>query len=131
ALVRNPSFEDNTITTFPGYGPVNEWTGMSGVNALGVNNGGPFHDNGVYPDRTQIGFKQGNGPVSHEISGLVPNQRYWLQVRYNIRNCCGTFSQNMIVRFDGVELETISGIQAVGSDNPYHSRTFVFTAAAE
>jgi hypothetical protein len=131
ALVRNPSFEENTITAFPGYGAVNEWAGMSGVNALGVNNGGPFHDNGVYPDRSQIGFKQGNGPVSQQISGLVPNERYWLQFRYNIRNCCGTFSQNMIVRFDGVELEMVSGIQAVGSDNPYNARTFVFTPAAE
>lgn len=130
-FVRNPSFEDNTITAFPGYGPVLEWEGASGVNVLGVNSGGPFHDNGVYPDRNQIGFKQGNGAVRQEIKGLTPGQSYWLQLRYNIRNCCGTFVQNMVVRFDGVDLETINGIQAVGGDNPYRSRSFTFTPAGE
>lgn len=130
AHVRNPSFEDNTITTYPGYGAVEAWEGASGVNSMGVSGGGPFHDNGVYPDGSNIGFRQGAGVVSQEIAGLTPGERYWLQLRYNVRNCCGDFVQNMTVRFDGVEIGLVEGIRPVGADNPYRSRTFEFTPAA-
>ncbi len=66
ALVRNPSFEDNPAPGYPGYGAILSWTGPSGLNT----SAGPFHDNGVIPDRNQIAFIQGSSVLSQTINGL-------------------------------------------------------------
>jgi hypothetical protein len=124
-FLANPSFENNFIATFPGYGAIAAWQGGSGVN----NANGPFHDNGVVPDRAQIGFIQGTGRVSQTINGLVAGKQYWLQFRYNVRNCCvGTI--DLTTRFDGVDLDTVSAIAPVGGTNAYFFRQVVFTPAA-
>jgi hypothetical protein len=124
-FLANPSFENNFNATFPGYGPIATWQGGSGVN----NANGPFHDNGLVPDRAQIGFIQGSGTLSQMINGLVPGKQYWLQFRYNVRNCCGG-TIDLTTRFDGADLDTVNAIAPVGGSNPYLFRQLVFTPAA-
>ncbi|TMP96861.1 MAG: hypothetical protein E6L09_14365, partial [Verrucomicrobia bacterium] len=124
-LIANSSFEDNSIATFPGYGAIDSWQGPSGVNSAN----GPFHDNGVVPDRAQIGFIQGSGTLAQTINGLVAGKQYWLQFRYNARNCCGG-SIDLTARFDGTDLDTVTAIAPVGGSNPYYFRQAVFTPAA-
>lgn len=115
SFVRNPSFESNPAGGFPGYGTIDAWTGGSGLNK----SGGPFHDNGVIPDREQIAFIQVNGVLSQEIANLTPNKEYWLQFRYNVRNCCGG-TIDLTVRFAGNDLGTIQQISPVGGPNDYY-----------
>ena len=122
-LLKNPSFEEIYIPAFPGYSSVNQWTGGSGVNE----SGGPFHDNGVIPDRSRIGFMQGAAILSQTINGLEPGKKYWLQFRYNSRN--GPLP-DLTVRFDGVDLDVITGISQVGAQNSYYSRNVVLIPAA-
>ncbi|MDH7502688.1 MAG: DUF642 domain-containing protein [Verrucomicrobiota bacterium] len=129
SFVSNPSFESNYNTAWPHYGAVDGWdrTGGGGVNQ----SDGPFHDNGAIPDRARIAFMQGNGVMSQTITGLVPNKQYWVQVRYNVRNCCGDRTVGMTVRFDGIDLGTVDNITAVGGTENYRSRNFVFTPTAD
>lgn len=108
SLVKNASFESNGAGPFPGYGDILGWTrsGGSGLNRADgpTNPAGPFGDNGLVPDREQVAFLQGNGSLSQQINGLTPGRNYWLQFRYNARNCCGERSQTLTVRFAGKEL---------------------------
>jgi hypothetical protein len=121
--VRNPSFEENYNPTFPSYGPINEWTAIPGGNT-GVNEaGGPFHDNSSIPDRTRIGFHQGNGGISQLINGLTAGQQYWLQFRYNKRQ--GGL-MGLSTRFGGAEIDNIPSIPVAGA-NSYHFRNIIFT----
>jgi hypothetical protein len=89
--------------------------------------GGPFHDNGVIPDRSRIGFMQGAAVLSQTINGLEAGKKYWLQFRYNSRN--GPLP-NLTVRFDGLDLDVITGISQVGAQNSYYSRNVVFVPSA-
>jgi hypothetical protein len=128
SLVANPSFEQNYNPTWPHYGPIDGWTQIPGGNT-GVNEAdGPFHDNGVIPDRRRIGFNQGGGGISQMISGLIPGQQYWLQFRYNKRQG-GTMG--LTTRFAGAVIDTIPSITPVGGTNPYHYRQVVFTPASD
>lgn len=125
SYVLNPSFEDNSLPAFPGYGPVADWTGGSGVNTASQ----PFADNGGIPDRGQVVFIQGPGVLSQEIGGLQIGRSYWVQFGYNTRNCCTPPEQaplHLAVHFGGVELGVISNIVA-GS---YRPATFRFVSAA-
>ncbi len=122
-IVRNPSFEQNYNPTWPHYGPVNEWEGGSGVNG----GDGPFHDNGPIPDRARIAFLQTTQTISQQIRGLEPGKNYWLQVRYNSRNCCGGEVPDMTVSVDGTPLGTEESIQP--ANGPYYFRNFEFVAA--
>jgi hypothetical protein len=124
-FLANSSFENNFIATFPGYGAIASWQGGSGVN----NVNGPFHDNGVVSDRAQIGFIQGSGTLSQTVNGLVAGKQYWLQFRYNVRNCCGG-TIDLTTRFDGIDLDTVTAIAPVGGANPYYFRQVLFTPAA-
>jgi len=120
ALVRNPSFEANAAGAYPGYGAIADWNGPSGLN----NSNGPFHDNSQIPDRAQIAFVQGSGTLSQQITGLEPNKDYWLQFRYNVRNCCGG-TMDLAVRFAGADLLNVAGIQP-SLASPYQSANVVF-----
>ena len=125
SFVLNPSFEDNSLPAFPGYGTIDDWIGGSGVNAATQ----PFADNGGIPDRSQVGFIQGAGNLSQAIGGLTPGQPYWLQFGYNTRNCCGDpglFPLHLTVRFGGVEIGTVSNLTA----GAYQPATFRFTPAS-
>lgn len=123
SLVRNPSFESSPAPAGVGYGEILTWTGGSGLNKAA----GPFHDNGVVPDREQIAFLQGNKTLSQPIAGLKPGQAYWLQFRYNARNCCGGGTADLTVKFEGKTLTTIPKITAVGEQNPYLFQNVEFT----
>jgi hypothetical protein len=115
SFVRNPSFESNLAGNFPGYGSIDSWVGGSGLNNLT----GPFHDNGQLPDRKQIGFLQGANTLSQAIANLVPGKRYWVQFRYNTRNCCGG-SLGFAVRFNDIDILTVDGVTPVLSPNQYY-----------
>jgi hypothetical protein len=91
---------------------------------------GPFHDNGQIPDRKQIGFIQGNGALSQTLVNLVPGKHYWVQFRYNIRNCCGNPSVGLVVRLNDVDLLTVDSIAPVLSPNEYNYGQAEFTADA-
>lgn len=127
SFVRNPSFEGNPAGAFPGYGSINAWTGGSGLNKRNAD--GPFADNGVIPDREQVAFVQGGSTLSQQVLGLTPGKLYWLQFRYNVRNCCAGGTMDLGVRFDGVDLTAIPTIAPVGGDNPYYVGHVEFTPA--
>ncbi len=114
AFVRDPSFEETPRPEGVGYGEIAAWQGGSGIN-----DGGPFGDNGSIPDRAQIAFTQGGKGLSQEISGLDPDKQYWVQFFYNARNCCGG-TIGLTVNFDDEPLRTIAEVKPVGAANPYH-----------
>lgn len=127
SLLRNPSFEDNYPLIFPHYGPISGW---SGAERTGVSRGdGPFHDNGAIPDRSQVAFLQGTTFLAQPIEGLEPGRPYWLQFRYNARNCCGG-TIGFAVRFDGNTLGIFSPVTPVGNANPYQVANLVFVPTA-
>jgi hypothetical protein len=125
-FVRNPSFEANPVPGPPGYGSIESWTGGSGLNNLI----GPFHDNGQVPDRKQIGFIQNSGSLSQTLVNLVPGKHYWVQFRYNIRNCCNNPSVGLVVRLNDFDLLTVDSIAPVLSPNEYNFGQAEFTADA-
>jgi len=74
-FVQNPSFESNFNSTWPHYGPIDLWSGGSGVNE----SSGPFHNTPTQiPDQGRVGFIQGNGSIRQTITGLTPGSQYWL-----------------------------------------------------
>ncbi|MBI4326229.1 MAG: hypothetical protein HY674_13340 [Chloroflexi bacterium] len=126
SFVLNSSFESTEAPGGVGYGAILAWVGGSGLNKAA----GPFHDNGVIPDRDQIAFLQGAATLSQQISGLTPGQNYWLQFYYNIRNCCPPntpdFSMDLSVKFAGKEVAKIEKIAPVGEQNPYYFKNIEF-----
>ena len=125
SFVLNPSFEDNSLPAFPGYGQIDDWLGGSGVNDATQ----PFADNGSIPDRAQVAVIQGAGILSQVIGGLTPGQPYWVQFGYNTRNCCSPAESNPLhvtVRYGGTEIGSVSNITAGG----YQAATLRFTPGA-
>ena len=128
-FVRNPSFEANSNPTFPGYGPIASWSSEGGGNT-GLNDAaGPFHDNGLIPDRGQVALLQISKIIRQDIVNLTAGSRYWLQFYYNVRNCCGG-TIDLTVRFAGSPLQTFSAIQPVLGTNAYHFAQLEFTATS-
>lgn len=133
ALVRNPSFELNSIPAFPGYGAIEAWEaagpGQSGVNDVTQ----PFANNGIIPDQRQVAFLQvisGTESLSQQINRLIPGQRYWLQFQYNARSSVSVAPVSLEACFDGQVLHTVANVQPVGAGQPYVSVTAPFTATA-
>ena len=127
SLVKNPSFDSAPAPASPGYGDILGWTGGSGVNT----SAGPFFDNGLVPDRTQVGFVQGSKTLSQDISGLTPGQSYWLQFYYNAREFGTDWTLDLSVKFAGQELAHISSITAVGAGLPFYETNIVFTPTGD
>ena len=125
--IRNPSFESNTNSGV-GYGPIDNWTGGSGVNPTSTGTQ-PFADNGNLPDNRQIGFIQGPGAVEQTISGLEVGQEYLLEVYYNARNCCGA-SPAITVELDDTELFESTRVDPVGTGEDYYVADIPFTATS-
>lgn len=126
SFVLNPSFELNYNPTFPGYSTINNWTGGSGVNE----STGPFHNPGTpIPDGVRVAFQQGSGTMSQIISGLTPGKRYWIQLHYDARNCCGG-TVDLSVRWNGSELAQIGNIQPSSGGAAYKFRNIPLEAAA-
>lgn len=136
SFVKNPSFESTVAPAFPGYGPIVGWlgTGSTGINrTAGPNDpAGPFGDNGLVPDREQVGFIQGGGSLSQQITGLVPGRNYWLQFRYNARACCEERSQALMVRFGGKVLASYPDLTPVADagEVDYYSASLPFVPDA-
>jgi hypothetical protein len=127
SFVLNPSFESNYNDGFPHYGPIDDWTGGSGVNEQP----GPFHNVATpIPDQTRIGFMQGSTQLSQEIQGLKPGRQYWIQFFYDARNCCGG-TIDLVTRFNDRDLDKVTNVKAATGGAPYYSRTVPFTPDAE
>lgn len=92
----NPGFQADDYANFPGYngggnpGQPAGWlqTGGGGVNGVDLGAGAAFAD-GTTMDGTRVGFIQGTGSISQEISGLTPGRQYYFQGYFRGRNCCG------------------------------------------
>jgi hypothetical protein len=65
--------------------------------------------------------------MSQEIGGLKPGKNYWLQFRYNARNCCGG-TIDLTVRFGEKELIRIPDVRPVGEtgESAYHFQNISF-----
>ncbi|PYK98169.1 MAG: hypothetical protein DME19_13550 [Verrucomicrobia bacterium] len=123
SLVQNPSFELSYQPVSPHYGWPDFWIAYGSY--VGVNRAdGPFQNNGLVPDRSQVAFIQGQATAGLEqiINGLVPGKKYWLQFRYNAVECCPSLS----IRFDRNELDRMDSIQPVGGTNAYYFRNVSF-----
>ena len=122
-IVSNGSFEADDVPEWPGYGPITGWTGGSGIN-----DGGPFGDNGVIPDGAKLGFIQGTKALSQQLTGLEAGAEYVLAFYYNARNCCGG-TTGFTVSVGGEELGSVSDVEPVGGENAYNSASYNFVAA--
>ena len=127
SLIRNPSFELNYPDSWPHYGPIDSWTGgeWTGVNRAND----PFQDNGAVPDRAQVAFIQGSLALGQDLTGLDPARSYWLQFRYNARNCCGG-TIGFKVTFAGQQIAAFPAVAPVGNGNPYASAQVAFQPSA-
>ena len=112
-----------TCPEWPGYGAITAWTGGSGIN-----DGGPFGDNGVIPDGAKLGFIQGTKALSQQLTGLEAGAEYVLAFYYNARNCCGG-TIGFTVSVGGEELGSVSDVEPVGGENAYNSASYYFVAA--
>ncbi len=118
SLITNPSFEIDPLVAFPGYRAITGWTATGGT---GINDAsGPFHDNSVIPDREKVALVQGTQSIFQTIEGLTPGATYWLEFRYNTRNCCGDKSQELIVFWDDEEILYVADVQPA-ADSGYHT----------
>lgn len=136
-LVKNPSFENSIPASFPFYGAIDDWNNAGGGGGVNEANG-PFHNGGTaIPDGSRVGFHQGGGTVSQEITGLTSGKRYWIQFRYDAR--LGS-DLDLAVKFStinqgGAMDETLATIlkpkPATTTGSPYYSRTVPFTPDAE
>jgi hypothetical protein len=128
SLVQNPSFEGNYNDQLPHYSAVDNWPGASGVNEAA----GPFHNGGTpIPDQSRVGFKQGSGDVSQDITGLTAGKQYWIQFSYDARNCCGG-TIDIVTKFADAELDRIANVRpAILSSKPYYTRSVPFVAASD
>ena len=122
-IVSNGSFEADDVPEWPGYGAITGWEGGSGIN-----DGGPFGDNGVIPDGAKLGFLQGTKALSQQLTGLEAGAEYVLAFYYNARNCCGG-TIGFTVSVGGEELGSVSDVEPVGGENPYNSASYSFVAA--
>ncbi len=145
AFVINPSFESNLDTNdppqsagapmgWPYYSPIDGWNSANGgVNDLVYDAGGPFHNAGTpVPDGQRVGFRQGAGAVSQDITGLTPGKRYWIQFRYDARSGSDL---DVAVKFSTTtqggamdeQLDFIPKVKpAIGTHSPYYTRTVPF-----
>ena len=126
AFVRNPSFESNYNETWPHYGAVDDWSGSSGVN----DSSGPFHNGGTaVPDRERVGFKQGVGDVTQDISGLISGETYWLQFFYDGRTGGGA-SESLVVKINDTEIGRVADLKP-SINKSYHFMSAPFTAPGD
>ncbi|MDB6131919.1 MAG: hypothetical protein JWM59_162 [Verrucomicrobiales bacterium] len=123
-LVQNPSFEGPYNPTWPHYGSADSWAGANGTN----DNTGPFHNTGTaVPDQGLVGFKQGTGSVTQDISGLDPTKKYWLQYFYDAR---ANSLLDLTVKWDDAVIDSVGSV-IPSTTQAYRFRNVPFTPAAE
>jgi len=153
AFVQNPSFEFNCQTNYPYYyscanttvpcTPISAdfWTGGSGtlqLVALAEAAGNSVGQAGAWgtlvtealPDRDRVGYQQGGGTISQEITNLVAGEQYWLQFWYEGRNCCGG-TMNMTVTMGGASIGDFNSIQLDASGYLFANLAFTATNDTE
>lgn len=82
-VLNNGGFEGGTLNGFPGYGPVQSWSG-SGL--TGNNDAtGPFNNGAPIREGSRVGFVQGNGSLSQTVTGLEPGKSYTVHYLENER----------------------------------------------
>ncbi|HAQ99775.1 MAG TPA: hypothetical protein DCR61_10530 [Verrucomicrobiales bacterium] len=127
SIVRNASFESNEAPGGVGIGSIVSWNGGTGLNLAT----GPFHDNGVIPDRRQVAVLQGSQSLSQEIEGLMPGESYWIQFNYNARDCCGG-TIGLSVQYNGEALWSIEDVLPASADGleTYYFQNVSFTPSS-
>ncbi len=132
--IPNPSFEDNSFATLPGYISLNSqivgWTAYP-EERVGLNpaSGSPFADNGAIPDGNNVAFIQsseGWSWLATTISDLTPDTTYKVTFRENSR---GGNTPNLKVTIDGTEMVWMT-VYSAGGLNAYWYVAFEFTATA-
>ena len=126
--ITNFSFESNSAIG-SGYGAINGWTAIGGgtigggSHGVGLNNSsGPFANNGVIPDGTQVAFLQTNGSadttLAQTINGLTIGDQYVISFYDNSR--AGFTAPTLNVSFGGQAIAAPQTVNSVGGTNPYH-----------
>ncbi len=134
-LVANPSFEDNSISTYPGYGAINGWTSTNLANTGLNTSSGPFATGTNVPDGGQVAFIQSNfttgstgESLSQSLSGLIPGEQYWFQLFYNARQ--NYSSPILSVSYGNQTLATVAGIPTNNPDYTFLNVPFTPTASS-
>jgi hypothetical protein len=135
----NPSFEVDSFATYPGYvsdnGPITGWNslGNHGINPISDGQR-PFADNGTIPDRRQVAFLQGDGPMSQAVNGFTAGEAYYVHYFENARG--GNVPALAVTIEDStnapVTIVAAHVVNSVGGSNPYYevtSQAFTATAA--
>ena len=124
--MQNPSFELSPPGGYPGYTPIVDWSGGSGIN----NTNGPFSNTGTpIADQSQSAFIQHSGTLSQTISGLTTNEPYWVQFWFMARNCCGG-QGTLLVLFNGTQIATIPNVQDMDTSYQFMNVPFTPTSAS-
>ena len=126
----NGSFEADALPAYPGYASITGWSLTGG----GINSAsGPFHDNGVIPDGTQVAFIQADGALSQVVSGFVVGSSYQIRFSENARNCCSGTAPFVEVKVAGNTVVAAHASPPVGGANAYRavvSTPFIATASS-
>ena len=120
-IVINPSFEQNSNPGV-GYGSIDGWTrtGQGGVNPS-TTGSSPFANNGVIPDGSRVAFLQQESSIGQLVSGFEVGREYVFEYRVNARR---SYTVPLVwARVDGVLVDPVAPVHAVGGNNPYRTRT--------
>lgn len=104
-LVVNGSFEaEGPAGDWPHYGTVKGWYGS--IPNTGVNtSSGPFYDNGVHINGSNVAFLQSAASFSQDVAGFVSGQKYTLRFAENQRrDTASPPTLDMTVTVNGVEV---------------------------
>jgi hypothetical protein len=125
-VIANPSFEGSGNVGGVGYASrIAGWNYTTAGGGQGINSSaGPFYDNGVNSDGTNVALMQGNGTLSQLISGFSVGAQYELSYSYNSRS---TANPTLQVLIGGIEAQN-SVVVPVGGANPFYTNRFAFTA---
>lgn len=126
----NPSFEEDTFTTWPGYVsgnfPITGWASLPN-HGLNPANGSPFANNGIIPHGTTVAFMQGDGALSQNLTGLTVGAQYYVHYFENART--GP-TPALAVQVGGVPVVGTHLVPPVGSGNYYEVTSEAFIATA-
>jgi hypothetical protein len=121
-IVRNPSFEQDPVPPFPGYGTITGWISSEDIGtSYGINPmNGAFCDNGAVPHGVKVAFLQHNGALAQMVSGFRVGAQYWLSYRENARqNCCGDRVATLSVTVGGMRVVEEHPVAIVGGVEPF------------
>jgi len=121
-VIVNPSFEQDAIPLYPGYGTITGWTPDSEIGtSYGINPmNGAFCDNGAVPHGSRVAFLQHNGTLRQTVTGFRVGAKYWLSYRENARqNCCGEREATLAVTVEDIRVVPEHAVAIVGDVNSF------------